>query len=235
MSATSTRNPTSPLERRDIRSDSLPSKREKEHSQKWSHGHRPLAGVRVSFDPELDGTKEALPFPKDKVRPMKQWSSATPKSHANKNPKPSGNYTTSRTAHKVSAVIESNDETVNTLSKSLLELLPQHANNTKSPIQTMIRTNSASDAEILYSFDNKGPSPGDKGRAVDLGGLVELAEQKWASEQTDRIVKGEYEVLDNEGEKTVINKGKKRGSPKQRATPVVVKSVVDEDDGFELI
>jgi hypothetical protein len=125
--------------------------------------------------------------------------------------------------------------TVNTLSKSLLELLPQHANNTQSPIQTMIRTNSASDAEILYSFDNKGPSPGDKGRAVDLGGLVELAEQKWASEQTDRIVKGEYEVLDNEGEKTVIHKGKKRGSPKQRSTPVVVKSVVDEDDGFELI
>jgi hypothetical protein len=99
----------------------------------------------------------------------------------------------------------------------------------------MIRTNSISDAEVLYSFDNRGPSPGDKGRTVDLGGLVELAEQKWVSEQTERIVKGEYEVLDNEGEKTVLTKGKKRGSPKQRATPMVVKSVVDEDDGFELI
>jgi len=75
MSATSTRNPTSPLERRDIRSDSLASKREKEHSQKWSHGYRPLAGVRVSFDPKVDGTDEALPLPKDKVRPMKQCSS----------------------------------------------------------------------------------------------------------------------------------------------------------------
>ncbi|KAE9370797.1 hypothetical protein N431DRAFT_344062 [Stipitochalara longipes BDJ] len=234
MSATSTRNPISPFERRDIRSDSLPFKREKEHAQKWNNGHRPLAGTQIPFDPELDGTEQALPFPKDKVRPMKQFSSIMHKSHANKNPKPNGNYT-SRTVHKVSAVVESNDHTASPLSKSLLELLPQHINNTNSPIQTLIRTNSTADAEILYSFDNKGPSPGDKGRTVDLGGLVELAEQKWVSEQTDRIVKGEYEVLDNEGEKTVLAKGKKRGSPKQRATPVVVKSVVNEDDGFELI
>lgn len=235
MSATSTRSPPSPLERRDIRSDSLPFKREKEHSQKWSNGHRPLAGAQIPFSSELDGTEQQLPFPKDKVRPMKQWSSIMHKSHANKNPKPNGNYTSSRTAHKVSAVIESNDHTSSPLSKSLLELLPQHANNTNSPIQTMIHTNSASDAEVLYSFDSRGPSPGDKGRTVDLGGLVELAEQKWVSEQTERIVKGEYEVLDNEGEKTVLAKGKKKGSPKQRATPAVVKSVVDEDDGFELI
>ena len=48
-------------------------------------------------------------------------------------------------------------------------------------------------------------------------------------------MKGEYEVLDNKGEKTVISKGKKKGSPKQQATPVVVKSVADEDDGYELI
>ena len=156
------------------------------------------------------------------------------KSHANKNPKPNGNYSP-RAAHKVSAVVESNDHTASPLSKSLLELLPQHINNTNSPIHTLIRTNSTSDAEILYSFDNKGPSPGNKGRTVDLGGLVELAEQKWASEQTERIVKGEYEVLDNKGEKTVISKGKKKGSPKQQATPVVVKSVADEDDGYELI
>jgi hypothetical protein len=156
------------------------------------------------------------------------------KSHANKNPKPNGNYNSSRTAHKVSAIVESNDHTASPLSKSLLELLPQHTNNTHSPIQTLIRTNSTTDAEVLYSFDNRGPSPGDKGRVVDLGGLVELAEQKWVSEQTDRIVKGEYEVLDNTGEKTVL-KGKKRGSPKQRATPVVVKSVANEDEGFELI
>jgi hypothetical protein len=75
MSATSIRSPTSPLERRDIRSDSLPFKREKEHTQKWSNGHRPLAGAQVPFSSELDGTGQQLPFPKDKVRPMKQWSS----------------------------------------------------------------------------------------------------------------------------------------------------------------
>jgi len=75
MSATSTRSPTTPLERRDIRSDSLPFKREKEQAQKWSNGHRPLAGTQIPFDPELDGTEQALPLPKDKVRPMKQFSS----------------------------------------------------------------------------------------------------------------------------------------------------------------
>jgi hypothetical protein len=72
------------------------------------------------------------------------------------------------------------------------------------------------------------------GRNVDLGGLVELAEKKWASEQTERIVKGEYEVLDNEGEKVVVGKGKK-GSPKQRVPTVVKDAQVVEDDGFELI
>jgi len=190
----------------------------------------------MPFDRELDGTEQALPLPKDKVRPMKQFSSAhLHKSHANKNPKPSGNGGFTRAGHKVSAVVEANDHISSPLSKSLLELLPQHVNNTNSPIQTLIRTNSTTDDEILYSFDNKGPSPGNNGRTVDLGGLVDLAEQKWASEQTERIVKGEYEVLNNEGEKTVLTKGKKRGSPKQRATPMVVKSVVDEDDGFELI
>jgi hypothetical protein len=133
-------------------------------------------------------------------------------------------------------VVESNDHTSSPLSKSLLELLPQHANNTNSPIQTMIRTSSsASEADFLYSFDNKGPSPGDKGRKVDLGGLVELAEKKWVSEQTERIVKGEYEVLDNEGQKVVVGKGKKKGSPKQRVSTVVQDAEVVEDDGFELI
>jgi hypothetical protein len=177
---------------------------------------------------ELDVSPDTCP-----VTPQVTDRNSMHKSHANKNPKPKVNYT-SRTAHKASVIVESNDDTASPLSKSLLELLPQHANNTESPIQTMIRTNSISESEILYSFDNKGPSPGDKGRTVDLGGLVELAEQKWVSEQTDRIVKGEYEVLNNAGEKTVISKGKKKGSPKQRAAPEVVKSV-DEDDGFELI
>lgn len=80
-----------------------------------------------------------------------------------------------------------------------------------------------------------------KGRAVDLSGLVDLAEKKWVAEQTDRIVKGEYEVLDADGETTVLPsaKGKKRGSPKQKAvknTPAVGQGVdIDEDDGFELI
>lgn len=85
---------------------------------------------------------------------------------------------------------------------------------------------------MLYSFDNKGASPGSEGSKVKLGRLVEQAEKKWLSEQTDRIVKGEYEVLDAQGETTVL-KGRKK-SPKQKATKTPTKEIED-DEGFELI
>lgn len=170
----------------------------------------------------------------------------SPKSHANK-AKPNPSYCQSkisaRVVRKVDAVIDVNDHTANSsiLTKSLLELLPSHENNTQSAIHTAIRESAAAaaaDGDILYSFDNKGPSPGQKGRKVDLGGLVDMAEQKWASEQIERIVKGEYEVLDNEGETTVLTKGRGKKSPKQKATKNVAaaKSMeAEEDDGFELI
>lgn len=122
-----------------------------------------------------------------------------------------------------------------------MDLIPQHANNTQSPIQIAIRESAAAaDAEILYSFDNKGPSPGQKGRNVHLGGLLDIAEQKWANEQVDRIVKGEYEVLDIKGDTTVIStKSKGKRSPKQKATktvPAIPKSPeFEEEDGFMLV
>jgi hypothetical protein len=127
------------------------------------------------------------------------------------------------------------------LSKSLLELLPTHVNNTNSAIQTAIRASSAADSDILYSFDNKGPSPGSNGRSVDLGGLVELAEKKWDSKQTERMVKVEYEVLDEQGETTVLSKSKgKKGSPRTKAVKNMASAMtnvdgVEEDDGFMLI
>lgn len=245
--------PVSPIEHRDLRSERVSFKRDKEHSQKWSNGQRPSAGVRLNWDNEFVGGSEAQ---RAKIRPMKQWTLVPPyyvdiiltdtlprntdhKSHANKVPKPHGHYDQARLLHKADALADANDHTSSTLSKSLLELLPQHINNAHSPIQTAIQS-SATDGEILYSFDNKGPSPSAAGRKVDLGGLVDLAEKKWVAEQTEKIVKGEYEVLDNEGETTVLASKKKRGSPKQRATtlknePSNVKSLLEEDDGFELI
>jgi len=66
---------------------------------------------------------------------------------------------------------------------------------------------------------------------------VDLAEKKWVSEQTDKIVKGEYEVLDLEGEPTMIKtkKGKSpKNSPKQKAQ-VVAKVVDAEDEDYELV
>jgi len=228
------------FEHRDIRSANLGFKRDRDHTEKWSNGKRPGVGLRV--DPVTDEIVNLGAGLKEKIRPRKQLSQTSftePKSHANKAPKPHGHYTTSRTLGKADALTDANDHTTSSISKSLLELLPSHTNNAESAIHTAIRESAAAiDAEILYSFDNKGPSPGQKGRKVDLGGLVEIAEQKWANEQTERIVKGEYEVLDNEGQTTVLGKSKGKKSPKQKAVkniPAVAKYEIEEDDGFELI
>lgn len=239
------------LDHKDIRSAGLGFKRDKEHNHKWSNGSRPGPGVKMNWNDELTSGSEAQRL---KVRPMKQWSLPfvlssshtifitdillSGKSHANKVPKPHGHYDQARQLSKVDALVDANDHTSSVLSKSLLELLPQHANNTNSPIHTAIR--SATDADILYSFDNKGPSPGVAGRKVDLGNLVEIAEQKWVAEQTEKMIKGEYEVLDNFGETTVLASKKKNKSPKQKATilksePSTVKSLVDDGEDFELI
>jgi hypothetical protein len=52
-------------------------------------------------------------------------------------------------------------------------------------------------------------------------------------------LKGEYEVLDIEGEVTVLSKNKGKKSPKQKAAkvvPVTPKSMeIEDDDGFELV
>ncbi|KAF4627655.1 hypothetical protein G7Y89_g10499 [Cudoniella acicularis] len=261
MSAPSAVAPTSPLQHRDIRSASLPFKRDKDHGEKWSNGIRPSGGVSYRLGPvgddELVGGSASQ---KARVRPQKQWSqmfvfphhsvesqliirsnrTSDHKPHTNKAPKQyggTGDYCTGKIIHrlerKVDAIVDANDHTSSPLSKSLLELLPQHVNNTKSPIHTAIQE--ASDVGVLYSFDSKGRSPTDKVSSVALGGLVEQAEVKWLSEQTDKIVKGEYEVLDNEGETTILStKSKKKGSPKQRAAKNEIKAI-EEDDGFELI
>lgn len=246
---------------RDIRSAALPFKRDKDHHEKWSHGTAPGPGVRRSIAGEFISGNGCQ---KVKVRPMKAFAyvlhlipyrasadqtpnSSEPKSHANKATKPfskheqgvSSNKIDARHINKTDAIIDANNHTSSDLSKSLLDLIPQHANNTQSPIQIAIRE-SAADSEIFYSFDNKGPSPSHKGRDIDLGGLVDIAEQKWANEQVDRIVKGEYEVLDIKGDPTVIStKGKGKRSPKQKATktaPAIPKSPeFEEDDGFMLV
>jgi len=246
MSETSAISPVSPIQHRDIRSASQPFKRDKDHDSKWSMGVRPATDVNLGMF-TIDGRPTDFSGigsenPREKVRPEKKWSQISHtdyKSHANKTPKPTnhaGYYDAPRLIRKVDALVDAAEHTSSPLSKSLLELLPQHTNNTQTSVQTVL---GSGDDGILYSFDNKGKSPGVKGREVDLGGLVELAEKKWAAEQTDKIVKGEYEVIDGKGETTVLGSGKKgKRSPKQRATKsevVVEKGDVEEEDEFELI
>jgi len=197
-------------------------------------GTRPSGGVGLgSLSDELVGGSESQ---REKVRPIKEWSQMTSdhKSHANVTPKGYGSMdgVHGRVVRKVDALIESQVHTTSPLSKSFLDLLPQHANNISPSVQTALCENSR-DAGVLYSYDSL-TTPG---AAVDLGGLVEKAEKRFQSEQTDRIVKGEYEVLDTNGETTLLagGKGKGKKSPKQRANIVAKSERMEEDEGFELI
>ena len=124
---------------------------------------------------------------------------------------------------KADAIVESRDGKGVGLERSLLDLLPTYRD-----AEEGVRV--APDAGVFYSFD-KAAGPGAK---MDLGGLVERAERKWESERTERIVRGEYEVLGLEGETLRVGKGKKGrgGSPKLKEE---VRDVVDEDEGFELV
>jgi len=256
MSDISYSNPTSPIQTRDIRSASKPFKRDRDHDQKWVNGVRPLnVHYKFSISNTPDGLDGGSDQQEEKVRPMKQWSQVyTPpipvsisptnmnrntdhKSHANRSPKNASLRNVSHTqdgisgrlTKKVDAEFEST--TAEPLSKSLLELLPQHRNNTMGPVQVAL----SGDEGVLYSYDKR-PSPNARGREVDLGGLIDQAERKWESEQTEQMVK-DYEVLDLTGEAVKIKKGKRGSrSPRNRAVKnEIVATPIEEVDGFELI
>ncbi|CAG8982987.1 hypothetical protein HYALB_00003566 [Hymenoscyphus albidus] len=233
---------TASLQQRDIRSASVPFKRDREHQQKWSNGIRLAPGVAPIHSELIDGVSPSQSW-KDptkaefmqraKVRPNAMKSILGNKTHANRTSKPtfhgSGAFHSGTIQGRLDRKADAYRESTATspLSESLIAILPQHVNNTSPSIRTL-------DADILYSFDNKGPSPTGRGTKVELGSLIEQAEQKWIAEQTEKIIRGEYEVLDAQGEKTVLKK--KRGSPKQKATKDSVKVMdEDDDDGFELI
>jgi len=236
----------SPISRRDVRSASKEFKRDKDHAEKWSMGQRPSGGVSLNLahlgfsEDEPDFLRGGSDAQRAKVRPMKQWSQMTTdhKTHANVTPKPSHNPTYRHGSRMIRGKVDAEFEashTTSPLSKSLLELLPTHANITASPIHTAIR---ASSDDILYSFDNKGTSPGQEGREVGLEGLVEQAEKKFMERQVERIVKGEYEVIDDQGEVAVLSGKKGKRSPKQRAVKTEGSMVVQSglgDDDFELL
>ncbi|KAF7949578.1 uncharacterized protein EAE97_003087 [Botrytis byssoidea] len=248
MSAIASNTPSSPIQHRDIRSEAQAFKRDKDHSQKWVMGVRPLAGANKTFIDLTDGPSDASAKGKEKVRPQKLWSQVGSsdrhyRNSSNAPSKPSGSpsynhglTSSSRIARKIDAHVEAADKTSHPLSRSLLDLLPTHYNNTSPSVSTAIMN--TGDEGVLYSFDRTG-TPSNR---VDLGGLVDLAEQRWVNEQTEKIVRGEYEVLDAEGE-TVLQRQRGRKSPRSKALSRTRgdskakshKSEPLEDDGFELI
>ncbi|KAH8802754.1 hypothetical protein F5884DRAFT_681619 [Xylogone sp. PMI_703] len=230
------------LEGRDIRSASLPFKRDKDHSQKWVYGTRPSAGVWKNPCPPLNDSWDGLiggsESQRAKVRPTKQSQLLVANTyHYRSHHNEKRIYGPMRTGRWADAKVDAREQDGSALSNSLLDLLPQYTSASSRSVQTAILARGESDASIFYSYENKVASPGPSGRQVDLGSLVELAEKKWVNEQTEKIVHGEYEVLDNEGETTVLSRGKGKKSPRQRAAkgaPAKTDDVI-EVDGFELI
>ncbi|KAG9242422.1 hypothetical protein BJ878DRAFT_555469 [Calycina marina] len=232
-------NPTSPIQTRDFRSPAVSCKRDRKSAYKSARGVRP---VPKPTEDELAGL-----FASDHV---KHWKAAEiparkieldlgrtpPKKDSNKasnKPYPTIAFNmpgaNARHARKGDALVTAKELTTSPLSRSLMELLPSYNQPTSAGIQSLPADSSiiasmkaASAAEtggVLYSFDNKN-SPG---KEVPLGGLIDKAEQQWRAKETDRIVKTEYAVLDNQGQET--RKGHKTPKPVD----------VDEDDDFEMI
>jgi len=65
--------------------------------------------------------------------------------------------------------------------------------------------------------------------------LIEKAEERFREKETVRLVKREYEVLDGEGERESLRRGRERGGAKVGAKIVVGGDVVDDEDDYELI
>jgi len=119
-----------------------------------------------------------------------------------------------------------------TLSRSLIDLIPAStASNNRSKARTPA-------VAIGGSYYFEAPSPPRK-VTVGLDSLVERAEKEFRSRETDKMVREEYEILDDAGETTVLamkhngKKGKK--SPKVLPKVALPILVIDDEDDWERI
>jgi hypothetical protein len=203
------------FEHRDFRSASRPFKRDKEHTAKWSMGVRVANSCAVDFmGNQVGGT----PAQFTKERPEKKWSewnTTEIKSHANvtRSGNQMGGAAYGRVSRKQDAMAESRAGESDTMSKSLLDLISDGS----------LTSNVASDEGVLYSFDAKS-SPREQ---VGLDLLVKRAEESFKNKETDKLVRNEYEMLDESGE--IVSK---RKSPKNRPLPALV---LDDDEEYEMI
>ncbi|KAI1004460.1 hypothetical protein K3495_g3752 [Podosphaera aphanis] len=226
-------NTTTSLDHRDLRSAAVPSKRDKDHEEKWSsHNTRSSAQGEKLDEDELIGGIGRLNI---KSHPGKARVS-TAKS---KKPAKSGwsaSKTHGRNTSKTSLNTDFPEDSTSQLSKSLLDLLPLQSNLHTSNISTVTAECVRVESKIQRNSDSN-PFPVEKGLIIHLDELVDQAEKTWEEKMTERIVEGEYEVLDAQGEKTVLSrKGKKNLKAKYIECKGETPSISpDEDDGFELV
>ncbi|KAK5128290.1 hypothetical protein LTR85_002957 [Meristemomyces frigidus] len=84
------------------------------------------------------------------------------------------------------------------------------------------------DVGVTYSFDaSRGPSQGSQ----ILNAALHKAVKRFEERETVKLVKDEYEVLDDEGESVGLTPAKK-GKTKTKAAPI---TVPDADDDYEFV
>lgn len=229
---------------RDIRSATMPFKRHRDATEKWANGGRPSAGVVLSI---TNDTFSGSDSQKAKVRPEKRWSEygSPSKNHHNINKPASNSGDILRKTNHYMTHQRSGDDAWDTasspLSRSLLDLIPVHMNNISGAVNMMGSSPAdvaiSPDVGVFYSFDRR-EAPG---KPVELGDLVERAERRWEEERIEKVVRGEWEVLDGEGERVRLGgkSGKRHNihsrkaigsSDKDKTTPGLL-----VDDDFELV
>ncbi|KAI0381949.1 hypothetical protein F5Y04DRAFT_54355 [Hypomontagnella monticulosa] len=199
---------------RDLRSSAQDSKRFKEHTEKWSRGARPSAGVK--FDLWNDMCLSGSEAQREKIRPERHLHQPRLTTQNIVKPRGSGqvrhDVPQSYSRARMDALVELQDPS--NISRSLHELMP-------SPQAQ--RSFSIAD-NVLYSFD-RAETPG---KPLSLEVFV-----KTNPKETEKFVEKEYEILDQNGDAL---KGRKARQNLRRRGPVpTTEESIIEDDGFELV
>ena len=160
----------------DLRSESKAYRRDKNHTSKWSRGGRVAPGKTCPHDFSTTSTS----CPSCTSRPARTFS--TQYSARAERANIHANSTAHKQGHLAKKVLQNDFNEVN------------GASDTGSSDEEVVGNNEATavpEAEIMYSFDSRGPSTG----ADILSDAVMQAVKRFENKQTEQLVKNEYDLV----------------------------------------
>ncbi|KAL2126223.1 hypothetical protein VTI74DRAFT_7098 [Chaetomium olivicolor] len=219
------------LETRDLRSARKEWKRTKDSNSKWSHGVRPLSGVRFNINGEVTGTAQQQAG----VRPCRRWRSTLSKPTPNLvKPHPRYDIPYARVRSELHCQAELRD--FDTAATPLASPSLSHALSLSTAAVAAAPTSAGSTGDpFLYSFDRT-DTPGGP---LTLEVFVKKGKGRKGGE-TERLVEREYEVVDGDTGEAVRGRRarallRREGSKETQEEPEGGGEQEGEDEGFELI